>query len=106
MEIFLSSTKRKASEHDGNPAKASKAGDKSKCTNKHRYRTKYNPEWAKFPVQRANNNPYAFSCIPCKKNDACEFQGKRDVERHCDSGNKNSSHNKMVNALKNMGRQM
>ena len=89
--------KRKAPNHD----ETSKAENKQ-CKKKHWYKTKYNPEWAnEFPIQKANNNPYAFYCVPCKKNVSCEFQGKRDVERHCDPNNKTSSHNKMVRELKN-----
>ncbi len=66
-----------------------------------KYKTKYNPEWSKdYPISIANNNLYAFYCIPCKKNVSGEFQGKKDVERHCDPSNKQSNHNKVVAALK------
>ena len=46
-------------------SKAGKEESKKKC---HRYKTKYNPEWAKeFPIQRANNNLYAFTVSHARK---------------------------------------
>ena len=32
---------------------------------------------------RADGNPHAFYCVPCKKNVSCKHQGVADVKAHC-----------------------
>ena len=61
----------------------------------------YSADWEKeFPIQRANGNPQAFYCVPCKKSISCGHMGRGDVVRHCDPANKDSIHSKNVNAIK------
>jgi hypothetical protein len=71
---------------------------KQKTTaNKKFYKSEYKVEWAReFPISAANNNKYAFYCVPCKKNVSCGHQGKADVERHCTT----ASHRNMASAIK------
>ena len=61
------------------------------------YKTLYSPEWEKqFPVCRANDNRYAFYCIPCKKNVSCSHMGKADVKQHCET----TTHKRMEQVIK------
>ena len=61
----------------------------------------YSADWKKeFPIQRANGNPKAFYCVPCKKSISCGHVGRGDVVRHCDPANKDNIHSKNVNAIK------
>ena len=48
------------------------------------YKCTYKVEWSKkYPVTKSNGNPFAFYCVPCKKNVSCAHQGLSDLTAHC-----------------------
>jgi hypothetical protein len=61
------------------------------------YKTLYSSKWEKdFSVCTANDNRYAFYCIPCKKNVSCAHMGRADVKQHCET----ATHKKMEETIK------
>ena len=48
------------------------------------YRTKFNHSWKSlYPfINKVKGDPYKFFCSVCSRNESCDHQGKRDMERH------------------------
>ena len=72
------------------------------------YSSAYNPDWVEeCPIGPVKGNTGQFFCIPCKTTVSCEYQGRKDVERHCAplvEGRPLSFHNKNVDSVKNARR--
>ena len=48
------------------------------------HKVKFADSWTKsFCIGRANEDPHAFYCIPCKKSVSCVYMGINDVKEHC-----------------------
>ena len=47
------------------------------------YKVKFADSWTKrVPIGRANDNPHAFYCTPCKKSVSCAHMRINDVKEH------------------------